>query len=448
MWMFAVLIFFVMLAGLVGAVLWQVDDFFKEVSSPAAEDGIPTVDPSISPEYKADQPVSMLILGRDTRENFGMMNTDVMMIAVAHPGTKKVTMLSIPRDTRVKVAGYGGYEKINSVYAIGENLKKREVQQGKTPSVNGILLAKKTLSEMLGIPIQYYVEVDFDGFQAVIDELDGVEINVDRRLVYDDPTDGTHINLKPGLQKLNGKQALDYVRHRHDNRGERYYSSDYDRNRRQQEVIRAVVDKMMTLDGLTKVFDIMKIGGKHIRTDLPEDKIKGLALDFKGLSSQSVTTLENGAYWGWIGNMGYTFFPKDKMEQIRTTLQSEMGVKPEETGTLSDAAVASGDKAPSARPAAAKPHPEPAKPSNSSKPLAPEKSTEPAQPTENVPANQANPAPAPLEGTTPEQSGETEPAELNSQTPPPDIVPSTDNPSPQPSPSEEPPADMIHSTNP
>lgn len=112
------------------------------------------------------------------------------------------------------------------------------------------------------------------------------------------------------------------MRHRHDNRGTKYYSSDFDRNRRQQEVIKAVVDKAASLEGLTKIFNIMDVGAKNIHTDLSKDQIKGLAFDFKGFSASMVNALDNGAYW----QGGYTFLEKDKLEVIRESLQSEMGM--------------------------------------------------------------------------------------------------------------------------
>lgn len=317
-----------------GVLYWQFNKFFEDVSQPTPNDGVETVKPGISTVYQPDHSLSMLIIGRDTRKNGGGLNTDVLMVATINPVNKKVTMLSIPRDTRIKLAGTSGYEKINAVYSLGENQKKLAEKRGQKPTENGITLLKSSLEDVFGIPIQYYAEVDFKGFQAVIDELGGVQVNVDRKLIYDDPTDGTHINLKAGLQKLTGDQALDYVRHRKDNRGSQYYSSDFDRNRRQQDVIRATVDKMTTFDGMTKILDIMKIAGDHFRTDMPPDKIKGVLADFSGSNSSAINTVENGAYW--VGGMSYTFFPNDKLTSIRETLQKEMNIKPESLGKLND----------------------------------------------------------------------------------------------------------------
>ncbi|NTU22504.1 LCP family protein [Brevibacillus sp. HB1.2] len=319
--------------GVAGAVYWKIDSALETVTS--SENSTSSVVKTVDPTYHSDKSFSFVILGRDTRKETGSMNTDVMIVAVVNPKTMKVTMVSIPRDTRVKIPGDRDYEKINAVYATGEALRRKAERNNKKPEKDGISLTKETLTQMLGIPIQHYVSVDFEGFKAVIDEIGGIEVNVDKRLIYDDPMDNTHINLSPGLQKLNGEQALGYVRHRKDNRGELYYSSDYDRNRRQQEVIKAVVDKTTTFEGLTKIFNVMDIGAKHIHTDLSKEQIKGLAFDFKGINSASISVLDNGADW----NGRYTVLAKENMEHIRSAFLTEMGLTKSVVATLSNASI-------------------------------------------------------------------------------------------------------------
>ncbi|RNB77722.1 LCP family protein [Brevibacillus panacihumi] len=333
---FVFLSLFVLLlvGGVAGAVYWKIDNTLDTVTKPNDQFTSP-VSQNVDPTYSSTKPLSFVVLGMDSRPETGSMNTDVMIVAVANPETKKVTMVSIPRDTRVKIPGYRDYHKINSVYANGEADRRKAERNNKIPTEDGVSLTKKTLSEILGIPIDHYVAIDFDGFKAVIDELGGVEVNVDRKLVYDDPTDDTHINLNPGVQLLNGEQALGYVRHRHDNRGTKYYSSDFDRNRRQQEVIRAIVDKVGSLEGLTKVFTVMDVGAKHIHTDLSKDQIKGLAYDFKGFNANTVTALENGAFWSG----GYTYLEKEKLEAVRNSLQTEMGVSGKIVASLNNSPI-------------------------------------------------------------------------------------------------------------
>ncbi|QQE75643.1 LCP family protein [Brevibacillus composti] len=436
-WLMFFSVFFLLLAGgVAGAVYWKIENALNTVTSP--QDGYATPgSENLDPKYHNDKPLSLVILGSDTRPETGSMNTDVMIVAVANPTTKKVTMVSLPRDTRVKIPGYRDYHKINSVYANGEAERRQAERKNQVPTENGISLTKKTLTELLGIPIDHYVAVDFEGFKAVIDELGGIEVNVDRKLVYDDPTDDTHINLSPGLQLLNGEQALGYVRHRHDNRGTKYYSSDFDRNRRQQEVIQAVIDKAGSLEGLTKVFAILDVGAKHIHTDLSKEQIKGLAYDFKGLNSSSLQTLDNGAYW----QGGYTYLPKENLNAIRSALQTEMGLSGSVVAKLNDSPIlAGGDDSVAAR------KPSSAKKSSASAASAPAKQPkkeEPSQP-ENVtpPAEDAVGADAPPPDiATPQNPSQspapsTSPVPGTSPAPPPDII----QPEPAPTPETVPPA--------
>ena len=297
-------------------------EFFLDKITTNAE---PKVDgeEDVSVEY-SEEPFAMVILGKDTRtEDEGLKNTDVMIVAVVQPKEKQVMLLSIPRDTRVMIPGYSNPHKINSAYSRGDNARIKAEKNGDPITVTGISLVKKTLEGLLGIPIKHYVTVDFEGFKAVIDELDGIEVDVERRLVYHDPTDGTSIDLQPGLQVLDGQQALDYVRHRHDDRGSKYYSTDFERNERQQEVIRKVADKAKSFSGVTKIFGIMNIAGDHIRTDLSKNQIKGLLFAFKSIGSESIVTIPHEAYWD---GYSFTVFPKDNMDTIRKTLWTALGM--------------------------------------------------------------------------------------------------------------------------
>lgn len=275
-----------------------------------------------------NDPFAMVVIGMDSRPETGSINTDVLMLAVVEPETKKVTMLSLPRDTVVAIPGQSGYHKINEVYAIGERIRRNDERNDRPITESGTTLLKKTIEGMFGIPVKHYVQVDFNGFVKIIDELGGIEVDVERKLLYHDPTDGTKIDLEKGLQVLNGEQALGYVRHRMDDRGSKYYSSDFDRNRRQQIVVTKVIDKMKSFSIIPKINDILDIIGDHISTDFSREKIKGLAKDFIGFSSSDITILETGAYWD--GHILKTVIPSDKLEEIQKTLWEKMKMTEEQ----------------------------------------------------------------------------------------------------------------------
>ncbi len=314
---------------LVTMLLWQFYQTFQEVYQPDETDqagggsSFPSGSASAQ-EKKQDEPVSVLIMGLDNRPQTGSLNTDVLMVAVINPETKKVHMMSVPRDTMINIPGYSGDYKANAVYAYGEMARRQAERRGETPQITGISLAKKTFADLLGIPVDYYVQLDFQGFVKVIDQLDGIDVYVDQTMIYDDPSDNTHIFLKQGQQTLSGKQALDFVRHRLDNRGPEYYSSDFDRNRRQREVVKSVADKFFTLKGFTQFFDLMDIAGEHVKTDMPASTIKDLAVEFRQFQSDDIVTLDNEAYWD--SSLGFTIIPQERMVEIQRIFQREMGL--------------------------------------------------------------------------------------------------------------------------
>ena len=317
-----VLSFFLFSALAAGTVWWKFEDMLGNIVETSPE---LTQKETEKPTIYNQESISIVLIGTDTREGLGMLNTDVIIVAALNPKTKHVTMMPIPRDTGVKIPGYNSYSKINSVYARGEVERRAAERNNKPVTETGPSLLKKTIEDAIGIPINYYVMTDFEGFEKVVDELGGVQVEVDKSMKYDDPTDGTHINLQAGPQVLNGKQALGFVRHRMDNRGSKYFSTDFDRGMRQQVVIKGVVDKMKSFTGLSSFFSVMDVAGDDIRTDLSKDQIKGLILDFKSIGSENIAGLETGGYWDSASS--HTIIPKDKLEQIQLAFQQEMGVE-------------------------------------------------------------------------------------------------------------------------
>lgn len=175
--------------------------------------------------------VNILLMGRDLdRDPHGQIvhtrgRADAIMLAHVDFRNQKMSILSIPRDTLVRVPGYRGKRRINSANALG-----------------GPALVQDTVEELLGVHPDYYLLVNFKGFEKAIDSLGGLEVTVDKKLDYDDNWGGLHIHLKPGRQVLNGEQAMGFVRYRQSNDGEG--ESDFVRIGRQQELLRAARAKL------------------------------------------------------------------------------------------------------------------------------------------------------------------------------------------------------------
>jgi len=161
--------------------------------------------------------------------------TDTIMVLTVDPVTKTAGMLSIPRDMWVNIPS-AGYSRINTAWAIGENAK--------LPG-GGPALAIQTVSQFIGVPIHYYVQVDFGTFVSFINLIGGIDVYVEERMVLDPLGEGPdHFVLKPGdYRHLTGPRALAYARCRHESQG--CSGGDMGRAKRQQQVILAIRDKVL-----------------------------------------------------------------------------------------------------------------------------------------------------------------------------------------------------------
>lgn len=228
-------------------------------------------DKYIPPKWESKQRVNILLLGGDSR---GMVKnelprSDSIMLASIDPVTKKAHLFSILRDTYVKIPGEGE-DRINTAITTG-----------------GPNLAMKTVSDLLGIPVQYYVYTDFKGFIALIDAVGGIDIDVEKDMKYSDSEDDHvyDINLKKGQQHLDGKTALQYVRFRHD------ALSDFSRTERQRKFLTAVAAKMQSTSSLIKLPRILNAMDPYIDTNLSvTDMLKLGSLGYEAKADGIVTS--------------------------------------------------------------------------------------------------------------------------------------------------------------
>lgn len=226
--------------------------------------------------------VNILLLGIGGPGHDGPYLTDTMIVASVQPSTGKVALLSIPRDLVVDIPGYD-YRKINNVLSFGRDQKY--------PG-GGEALTVKVVSDLLNIPIQYYARVDFTAFEEVVDDVGGVDITV--RKAFTDSSYPTNnygyqtVSFKAGLQHMNGKVALEYARSRHGSNGE---NSDFARSRRQQQLILALKDKLLSLGTLAnpkKISDILGSIGTHSQTNMEVWEMVRLAKLAQDVSNDSI----------------------------------------------------------------------------------------------------------------------------------------------------------------
>lgn len=180
--------------------------------------------------------------------------SDVMLLIRFEPQQKKIVMLSIPRDTRTKVEGYG-LKKINSANLVG-----------------GPALTAKTVSNLLdNVAIDRYIRINVLGVGKLIDALGGVTVYVPKDMKYQDDSQHLYINLKKGEQHLDGEKALQLLRFRHDNKG------DIGRIQRQQMVMRALIDQSLNPATLARLPNILNVVQSHLDTNLTLEELLALA---------------------------------------------------------------------------------------------------------------------------------------------------------------------------
>lgn len=205
------------------------------------ETGDPEIDAAID-DLLTDK-VTVLMLGTDAAG----VNTDTIMLAMLDCKEKTVNIMSIPRDTQVPNPWGGrGTSKINSVYAA--------------KGMSGIINQVKDLT---GLPINYYLMVNFEGFRKAIDVLGGVDFDVPIRLKYDDPAQDLHIDLQPGMQHLNGDQAEQLVRAR-----SQYAMADITRTQVQRDFIKAVIEQHANVGNLTKINELYTTLEPYVETNV------------------------------------------------------------------------------------------------------------------------------------------------------------------------------------
>jgi len=277
------------------------------------------------PKWEGKERVNILLLGADARglSKNEVPRSDTIMVVSVDPVTKKANLFSILRDTYVKIPGHGD-DRINAALAYG-----------------GPNLAMKTVGDLLGLSIQYYVYTDFQGFMALVDAIGGIELEVEKDMKYRDSEEPEFdINLKKGLQHMDGKTALQYVRFRHD------AMSDYSRTERQRKFMTAVAEELQTTSSILRLPSILNKIDPYITTNISiTDMIKlgslGFEVKAQGINSQQIPPLNllqednvGGASVITVNKQKLHQFVKNQLERTSSSDDTETeGTEPERNGS-------------------------------------------------------------------------------------------------------------------
>ena len=248
----------------------------------------------------AKDKANIMIMGVDSRED-DVGRSDTLMVATIDPKKDQASLLSIPRDTRVKIKNHG-FDKINHAYAFG-----------------GHELTKDTVENFLGVTLDHYIIIDTHAFQRIIDTIGGIDIDVEKRMYYEDPWDddgGLVINLQPGMQHMDGKTAITYVRYRDE-------EGDLGRIQRQQKFMKAIFDKIASPSIIMKIPSIIKEVSNSIKTDMSIRQMIEFAGTIKESQKNGLKTDMVPGKPLYIDEISY-WIPNIK--ELRQTLANSLGL--------------------------------------------------------------------------------------------------------------------------
>ncbi len=262
------------------------------------EDITSKVAPEVLPTFR--RPTTIMLMGVDVRKDDPGRSDTLMVLNLSKDSA---ALLTIPRDTMVYIERHG-YQKINAAYAHG-----------------GAKLAKSTVEDFLGVEIDHCVTINKSRFAEVIDAMGGIDIYVERDMHYEDPWDddgGLYIDLKQGIQHLDGQTAIEFVRFR-DAEG------DVGRVRRQQAFMRACANRLSDPSMLIKIPDLLRVAVKAIDTDLSAKEMLEAAGSLK--NAQASGNIKTGVVPGWLQYIDGVSYLIPNAERLGKVVRKNLGFK-------------------------------------------------------------------------------------------------------------------------
>lgn len=281
----------------------------------AANKSYEKVDREVSDKREAkvepvEDNVSVLFIGIDDSEERGQgsdnSRSDALILATLNNKEKTVKLVSIPRDSYVYIPYIDGEDKITHAHAYG-----------------GTLASIETVEELFDIPVDYYVRMNFNAFIEVVDALGGIEVDVDIPYAFYemDENDNKSIYLEPGLQELNGSEALALAR-------TRKHDSDIMRGQRQQDIIKAIAQKASSVTSISKYDDILEAIGDNMKTDMTFDEMKSFFSYFtEGIPQIDSLTLKG--YDDMSTGIYYYKLDEESLAETQHILQSHLELIPD-----------------------------------------------------------------------------------------------------------------------
>ncbi|MGM7634668.1 LCP family glycopolymer transferase [Bacillus sp. Hm123] len=246
---------------------------------------------------KNKEAFTVLLLGVDEREG-DRGRSDTMLLMSVNGEENSVKMLSIPRDTRVEIVGKGTEDKINHAYAFG-----------------GVDMSAKTVEQFLDVPVDYYVEINMDGFKDLVDAVGGIEVENTFAFTYDGET------FPKGTITLTGEEALKYTRMRYEDP-----QGDFGRQARQRQVIQGILDKGASITSVLKYNEILGALQKNVQTNLTVDEMMNIQKNYASARNniQQETIEGTGKK---MGGVYYHLVSDEEKERVSDMLKQHLGIQ-------------------------------------------------------------------------------------------------------------------------
>ncbi|MBP2241967.1 LCP family protein required for cell wall assembly [Cytobacillus eiseniae] len=246
------------------------------------------------------EPFNILLLGIE--EQGGGQRSDVLLLVTVNPVTEEISMLSIPRDTRIMVPAANRKTKITESFSYG-----------------GVESTIETIDELLDVPIDYYITTNFEGFEDIVDTLGGVEVDVP--FTFKSQLTGSlkWKTFTEGPMELNGNEALAYVRMR-----KKDPEGDKGRNERQREVIKAIIDKGASVSTIPKINDILGDLGENVKTNIPPSELINFVKLYTKIKNSEIQNLTLEGKDQYINGGSYFIADEDSIEELSTFLNDSL----------------------------------------------------------------------------------------------------------------------------
>lgn len=286
------LVFLVLIVGVAGYAFKVYRDIARttgNIYNPVETENVRGSDVNLSNQ----EPFSILLLGIDDELDSG--RSDSIIVVTVNPNDGSTKMLSIPRDTRTEIIGRGTVDKINHAYAFG-----------------GVEMSINTVQNFLDIPIDYFVEINMEGIQELVDVVGGVEVDNTLAFSYGGSS------FPVGRIQLNGEEALNYARMRKDDP-----NGDFGRQARQRQVIEAIVREMANFTTVTRYSDILNAVENNMRTNVTLDEMISISMNYRSALNQ-VDSLQLVGTGQRIGGIFYQVMTDAEVNEVSTQLRGHL----------------------------------------------------------------------------------------------------------------------------